>query len=274
MLRAALLMLLILALATAARAADPLPIFDAHAHYNVEAVAAGYTPERVFQLWRKVGIHGALVNSRPNAGTVALYTTKQNEVRIVPFLRPYVVLQDRYTWFKDPAIYRLIESELQRGIYRGIGEFHLFGEDARGELVKRMVDLAASRDLMLHAHSDAAAIDILYAHNPRVRIIWAHSGFTSPPEEIERYFERYPALIGELSYRYDVVSGGKLTPSWRRLLIKYAGRFVLGSDTWVTERWDELPQIIAFYRTWLAELPPEVAEKIAYRNAERLFADR
>jgi hypothetical protein len=260
--------------AGSAGAADLLPIFDAHAHYNAEAVAAGYSPERVFDLWRRVGLRGALVNSRPNAGTVALYTATQSEVRIVPFLRPYAVPADRNTWFKDPAIFRLIETELQRSIYRGIGEFHLFGKDAGGEQVKRIVDLAAARKLMLHAHSDSAAIDILYTHTPKVQIIWAHAGFTSPPEEIERYFERYPTLLGELSYRYDVVSSGKLTPAWRQLLIKYADRFVVGSDTWVTERWEEVPQIMAFYRGWLAELPTEVAEKIAYRNGERLFAAR
>ena len=28
---------------------------------------------------------------------------------------------------------------------------------------------------------------------------------------------------------------------------------------------------MAGYRGWLAQLPPEVAEKIAFRNAERLF---
>jgi hypothetical protein len=262
------------ALVTGAHGAQPLPIFDAHAHYNAEAIAAGYSTDRVFELWRKVNIRGALVNSRPNDGTVTLYQAKQHEVHIVPFLRPYVVQADRYTWFKDPAIYRLIETELQRGIYRGIGEFHLFGDDARSDLVKRIVDLAAARNLMLHAHSDAAAVDILCAHNPKVRIMWAHSGFTSPPEEIERYFERYPTLLGELSYRYDMVSGRKLTPAWRRLLIKYADRFVVGTDTWVNQRWEEVPQTIAFYRGWLAELPPEVAEKIAYRNGERLFADR
>jgi hypothetical protein len=80
--------------------------------------------------------------------------------------------------------------------------------------------------------------------------------------------------LGEFSYRYDMVRGGKLTPAGRQLLIKYAERCVVGSDTWVNERWEEVPQIMAFYGDWLAELPTEVAEKIAYRNGEGLFSER
>ena len=255
----------------AAPAADPLPIFDAHMHYNVEATAT-YPVERVFGLWKESGIVGVIATSRPNDGTRALYAKQQSEVRVVPFIRPYVVQPDRYTWFNDEKIYALIESEFKRGIYRGIGEFHLFGKDAESALVKKTVNFAVANGLWLHAHSDDEAIDILFAHNPRAKIVWAHSGFTSTAETIAKYFERYPALIGELSCRYDVAEGGKLKPEWRKLLLKYSERFVVGSDTWVTERWNSYAGIMEEYRGWLAQLPPEIAAQIAYRNGERLFA--
>jgi predicted TIM-barrel fold metal-dependent hydrolase len=256
--------------AVAARAAEPLPIFDAHLHYNVEATGP-YPVDAVFALWKKSGVIGVIATSRPNDGSRALYAEKQSAVKVFPFIRPYVVQPDRYTWFSDPKIYALIESEFRRGIYRGIGEFHLFGKDAESPWVKKTVDFAVANDLWLHAHSDDAAIDILFAHNPQARIIWAHTGFTSTPETIERYFERYPALIGELSYRYDVVAEGKLRADWRRLLLKYPDRFVLGSDTWVNGRWSSYADIMAGYRAWLAQLPTDVAMKIAYGNGERLF---
>lgn len=262
--------LLSLCLALTARAAEPRPLFDAHLHYNVEA-AQRYPVATVLELWKSNDVRGVLANSRPNDGTRALYEAQQGGVWVVPFIRPYVVQPDRYTWFNDPKIYALIEAEYRRGYYRGIGEFHLFGKDARSEWVKRTVDFAVAHDLVLHAHSDDEAIDILFAHNPAARIIWAHSGFTTPPEIIEKYLQRYPALMGELSYRYDVAENGRLKPAWRRLFEKYPDRFLIGSDTWITERWDQYSKIMAEYRAWLEQLPPDVADGIAWRNAERLF---
>ena len=62
--------------------------------------------------------------------------------------------------------------------------------------------------------------------------------------------------------------------AWRALLVRYPDRFVLGSDTWIDERWSRYGEIVALYRGWLAQLPPDVAAAIAYGNGERLFAPR
>jgi hypothetical protein len=48
-------------------------------------------------------------------------------------------------------------------------------------------------------------------------------------------------------------------------------RFVVGSDTWVNARWSSYAEIMAEYRLWLAQLPADVAMKIAYGNGERMF---
>jgi hypothetical protein len=190
-------------------------------------------------------------------------------------VRPYRTHADVGTWFNDPEIYALIESELQRDTgYRGIGEFHVFGKDAAGTWVKRIVALAVERDLWLHAHCDDAALEILFGHDPGARIIWAHSGFTTPPAKLALYMERYPNLVGELSFRYDITENGAITPAWRALFLAYPERFVVGSDTWVNGRWDQYAEIIANYRGWLRQLPPDVAAKIASGNGERLFVRR
>jgi predicted TIM-barrel fold metal-dependent hydrolase len=195
---------------------------------------------------------------------------------VVPFIRPYRNHADRATWFRDPAIYALIEQELSRDVdWRGIGEFHVFGAtDAGTPEVKRIVDLAVARGLWLHAHCDEEALEALYRHDPRVRVVWAHSGFTVSPPRLAEWLERRPTLIGELSYRYDVTSDGKLDPAWRALLERHADRFVLGSDTWINERWERYGEIVALYRGWLSQLPSGVASAIAWRNGERLFAAR
>lgn len=263
-----------LALASAV-AADRLPIFDAHLHYNDEAGPAHPIAD-VLARFRAAGVTSILATSRPNDGTRALVaaaaTDPASAPRVVPFVRPYRNHADRQTWFDDPAIYALIETELARGIgYRGIGEFHVFGRDAGTALVKRVVALAVERDLWLHAHCDEAALDLLLAHDPRVKIIWAHTGFSTPPSRIAHYLGRHPRLMGELSYRYDITEDGRLAPAWRSLFVEYPDRFVLGSDTWVNERWARYGEIIDYYRGWLAQLPPEIARKIASGNGERLF---
>ena len=114
-------------------------------------------------------------------------------------------------------------------------------------------------------------IERIFALDPRARVIWAHTGMNTPEARIDELFARYPNLFGELSFRGGITVGGEISPEWRALFAKYPDRFVLGTDTWVPQRWPEVPDIIAGYRRWLAQLPPEIAEQVAWRNGARLF---
>ena len=193
-------------------------------------------------------------------------------LQIVPFIRPYRVRADIQTWFGDPFIFDLVQDEFKRGYYRGIGEFHISGKAAEGEWVKKTVDFAVANDLYLHAHADDIAVEILMRHNPRARIIWAHTGFGLSTDRVAEMLSKYPKLWGELSYRSGIVDGGgKLTAEWRALFERYPDRFLLGSDTWINERWESYGEIMAGYRAWLAQLPPKIAAQIAHGNARALF---
>lgn len=254
-----------------AQAEERMPLFDAHLHYNWEP-SPYYSLAEVLDLFRRQHVTGILATSRPNDGTRALVAAKPKDVWVVPFIRPYRVRSDIGSWFNDASIYELVEQEFARGGYVGIGEFHLSGRQADTAWVKRVVDFAVAHDLYLHAHADDEALEILFRHNPKARIIWAHTGFGTAPEKVEAYLKRYPALWGELSYRYGITGiGGRLSDDWRRLFERYPERFLIGSDTWINERWASYGEIMAGYRAWLAQLPREVAESIAWRNAERLF---
>lgn len=248
-----------------------LPLFDAHLHYNWEPTP--HLPlEQVLSLFRAQNIMGILATSRPNDGTRALYESRSKDLWVVPFIRPYRVRPDIQTWMSDPQTEELIATEFKRGYYQGIGEFHLSGQAAEAPQVRQVVAFAARHDLYLHAHADDEALDILFRHNPQAKIIWAHTGFSTAADKIETYLQRFPTLWCELSYRYGITGGdGKLVPEWRRLLEKYPDRFLVGSDTWIDERWDTYGSIMAGYRGWLAQLPREAAEQIAFRNGERLF---
>jgi hypothetical protein len=272
----ALLAFAFLALTTLARA-EPYtgPLFDAHLHYNDDAVAR-YPVGEAFELFRKNGVRGILANSRPNDGTRALHEaatlpTAMVRVQVVPFIRVYRNRDDYGTWFNNPDIYRMIVEEEKRGYYRGIGEFHVHGKSADTRVLKEIVDFSVAKGLVLHAHCDDEALEILFAHNPKARVIWAHTGFTTPLARVEELLRKYPAMWGELSYRSDVVEQGRLSAGWRALFTRHPGRFLIGSDTWVNQRWETYPSLMAGYRAWLGELPREIAERIAWVNASELF---
>jgi hypothetical protein len=254
-----------------AAAQERLPLFDAHLHYNQEPDPF-YSLDKVLEVFRRNGVTGILANSRPNKGTHQLVDAKAPGLWVVPFIRPYRARSDIQTWFNDPTIYDLIQSEYKRGYYRGIGEFHIYGKSASTDWVKKIVDFAVERDLYLHAHCDEEALLMLLAHNRRAKIIWAHTGFSTPAARVKELFDQYAALSGELSYRSGITDGaGKLSDEWRALFARYSHRFLIGSDTWINERWFSYDTIMRDYRAWLAQLPQDQAKRIAHGNAEQLF---
>jgi hypothetical protein len=258
-------------IATSALAQAPLRIFDAHLHYNQEPNPF-YELDKVLEIFRRNNVSGIIATSRPNKGTHQLMDAKAPGLTVVPFIRPYRTRSDIQTWFDDPAIWELIQSEYQRGYYRGIGEFHIYGKAAAGAQVKKIVDFAVERTLWLHAHCDEEALVLLFGHDPKARIIWAHTGFSTAPARVAELLQKYPRLMGELSYRGGITEGGgKLSGAWRDLFARYSDRFLLGSDTWINERWFSYDGIMKSYREWLAQLPDEQAKRIAHGNAERLF---
>jgi predicted TIM-barrel fold metal-dependent hydrolase len=269
MIGAALLLLIV----TNTNAREHQPLFDAHIHFSVGATSI-YTPAAALQILDSSGIGIALLSSTPNDGTLALYAAYPH--RFIPFLRPYRKTRDlatwseeRRSWFKDPQTIAFLEQELSRGIYRGIGEFHVDGNEVDTLVMHDLVQLAAKHGLWLMAHSDAAAIEKLFALDPNAKILWAHTGMDEPVERVSKLLNRYPKLYGELSYRSGV-SGG-LSAEWREMLLQFPDRFVYGSDTWVPSRWTEVNSLTSEARDWLSTLPAPVAENIAFRNALRLF---
>lgn len=256
-----------------AGAREPLPLFDAHIHFSAGATSI-YTPAAAMQILDSAGIRTAILSSTPNDGTLALHDAYPN--RFIPFLRPYRKTrnlsewgEERRSWYKDPQTVPFLEQELKRGIFHGIGEFHVDGHEVDTPVMRELVMLAKKHGLWLMAHSDADAIEKLFTFDPKAKILWAHTGMSESPERVAQLLERHPLLYGELSYRSGV-SGG-LSAEWRALLLRFPERFVYGSDTWVPSRWDDVKTLTSEARGWLATLPASVAENIAHKNAERLF---
>ena len=46
---------------------------------------------------------------------------------------------------------------------------------------------------------------------------------------------------------------------------------MIGSDTWINQRWLYYDELMQGYRAWLGGLPADVARRIAWNNGARLF---
>ena len=263
------------------------PLFDAHLHYNEEAWngnSGPHSPADVLARMQRNGVKAIVANSRPNDGTrslAAMPETRKAGVTVVPFIRLYRNRADYDNWFRDETIYDMVQAEFARGVtgdqagpYKGIGEFHLYDSaNANGPVARKLMQFAAKNKLAILAHVDDTAIELLMAHAPDARLVWAHTGIGGAPvARVDALLAKFPQLMGELSYRPGLTcEGGKLCPEWRALLIKYPGRFMIGSDTWVNQRWLYYDELMKGYRAWLGDLPPDLARKIAWGNAAGIY---
>ena len=257
-------------------------LFDAHLHYNEEAWMSAHPVDDALGRMQRSGVRAIIANSRPNDGTKSLASARDKTqaagVTVVPFIRLYRNRADYTGWFQDETIYEMVQRELAAGTaagpYRGIGEFHLYDSaNANGAVARKLMQLAQAKDLAVLAHVDDSAIELLMAHAPDARLIWAHTGIGgAPAERVRTLLGKYPKLMGELSYRPGLTEpGGGLSAEWKALLTAHSDRFLVGSDTWVNARWAGYEGLMNDARRWLADLPAPAARRIAWENGARLF---
>jgi hypothetical protein len=142
---------------------------------------------------------------------------------------------------------------------------------------------------MLQANVDG--FERLLAHNRKTKIVWAHAGsdplgfFT--PTLVRELLGRHPNLA--LSIRPTsprpgamVHPAGGINEGWVAVLQDFPDRFVLGSDTMIVAAHYTGPQAPRLFagrgegqrrgiRRLLSVLPPDVARRIGYENAERIY---
>lgn len=258
---------LLLMLCGPAWAQPALPIFDAHLHYSHDAWEQ-LPPARAAALLREAGLKAALVSSSSDEGTQRLLQAAPDLV--LPSLRPYRQRGELGSWMHDGSVIPYLEDRLKRFRYVAIGEFHAYGDQADTPVMRRVVQLAREHGLFLHAHGDADAVERQFRQDPGARILWAHAGFDAP-ERVAEMLRRHPTLWCDLAFRTDHARGGRVEAGWRAVFLAFPDRFLVGTDTFTPERWHYVGEHARWSREWLADLPPAVAEQIAWRNGERLF---
>jgi predicted TIM-barrel fold metal-dependent hydrolase len=104
--------------------------------------------------------------------------------------------------------------------------------------------------------------------------VWAHTGIGGAPiAKVRELMNAHATLRGELSYRPGLTDGdGRLAAEWRALFTEMPQRFMVGSDTWINERWSSYESLMQQARQWLGELPAPLARRIAWDNAAGLYA--
>ena len=120
-------------------------------------------------------------------------------------------------------------------------------------------------------------------NNKNTTFIWAHAGMSANIERrqhikhldgiIEESLKKYPNLNILLSWtltsNYLFDKKGKVNQKWIDLVIKYSDRFLIGSD--VVGKFGNLGKALKDEKSFLTYLPEDIAKKIAYENALRLF---
>ena len=137
---------------------------------------------------------------------------------------------------------------------------------------------------------DWPRVSELYRRYPAQTFIWPHAGFAHA-EQVEEVLARHPNVLATLSKKeHDqrsmsdhekadrlgppLVDGcGTLRPDWKELILRHQDRLMFATDAHKDHRWGRYREVVNAWRGILGQLPPEVAEKIAYRNALRIYAN-
>ncbi|QGY38778.1 amidohydrolase family protein [Pseudodesulfovibrio cashew] len=127
----------------------------------------------------------------------------------------------------------------------------------------------------------------LYAAWPDQVFLLPHMGFASA-DQLASFLEQHPNLYALTSkkerYMGDfadsakqaaigeaMLDGKRLRPEWKALLIRFQDRILFATDPHMRKLWRRYAEGVEGQRLILGQLPRAVAEKIAYRNAEKVY---
>ena len=191
-----------------------------------------------------------------------------------------------------------MEADLRDNGARVIGEIHVNSLTSQSNprlthkikadapTLKAMFDLAGKykRPLNMHAEWDSDTVSEivrLAESNRGTRLIISHCGNKTTASEVREVIGKNPNVSCDLSYRSPpqlkgrninrtVFGNGRLNADWKKLIEDYPDRFIVGIDDVLS--WADYDGTVDAIRTGLlANLAPEVAEKVAYKNAQAWF---
>ena len=278
-----LLAALIVLLATGpARAADYAgPLIDAHSHLpNAKAIDA-YVEAMKRHNVAKVVLLGVGGVQKEDTAWIAAAVRKYPDrvIAAVPLSDP-----------TDDAAAARLEAELTKSNARVVGEVHLrqvgrrsIERDPSDAAFGKILEVAATRGVPVVVHDEltdaaTAALDKALSAHRKATLVLAHAG-EGPPARVEGLLVRNPNLLVDLSgmhfQRKPALASetGPLDPAWKELIEKFPDRFLMGLDVWAPRLFEPamLDRLLTWTRRVLGELTPDVAGRVAYKNAAVLF---
>lgn len=275
-------LLVLLAAASLAHAADYAgPLIDAHSHLpNAKAIDAYVEAMKRHNVAKVVllGVGGVQKDDPAWIGAAA----RKYPDRVIAALP----LPDP----TDGAAAARLETDLAKSNARVVGEVHLrqvgrrkIERDPSDAAFGKILEVAAKRGVPVVVHyelTDAAtaALDRALAAHRKATVVLAHAG-EGPPARVEGLLVRNPNLLVDLSgmhfQRKPALASetGPLEPAWKALIEKFPDRFLMGLDIWAPRLFEPamLDRLFKWTRRVLGELRPDVALRVAYKNAAALF---
>jgi amidohydrolase family protein len=165
-----------------------------------------------------------------------------------------------------------------------------------GKNVTRLLSALEQRPVPVMLHwevydwnRDWPAFHALYSRFPKITFVWPHAGFASH-EQVALVLASHDNVVVTLSKKERakrslsseeknemlgepvVDACGRLLREWRDLFAKYPDRFMFATDAHKDHRWARYAEIVEQWRLILGQLPDPLAQSLAWRNAERVYA--
>lgn len=267
--------------ATTAWAADYTgPLIDAHSHLpNANAIDAYVAAMKRHDV-AKIVLLGVGGVQKDDGAWIAAAASKYPD-RVIPGLP-----------LGDPtnaAMAARLEKDLAKSQARVIGEVHIrqvsrhIDRSPANPAFVRILDIAGRHGLPIVIHDeldDEATVNLeaALAAAPKATVILAHGGGVTPAR-LEPLLIRYQNLMVDLSGMHFqrtpalATETGPIEAGWKRLIEKMPDRFLMGIDVWAPRLFEPamLDRLMKWTRRILGELKPDVAERVAHRNAMRVF---
>ncbi|MHA1599070.1 MAG: amidohydrolase family protein [Alphaproteobacteria bacterium] len=152
--------------------------------------------------------------------------------------------------------------------------------------MRAIFDLATEFNvpLMVHAQLDddtAEELVRLAQSRPKGKLVLGHCGKDSTADEVRAVFQKAANITCNLAYRSPpqfkrgdkkivIWDSSGIKKSWRKLIEEFPDRFMVGIDD--THDWGHFDAVVRTIRkNLLANLTPATAEKVANKNARRIY---
>jgi predicted TIM-barrel fold metal-dependent hydrolase len=183
-----------------------------------------------------------------------------------------------------------LDVELARTKARVLGEVHLrqlsrkIDRNPNDSHFLEILKLAADRGVPVVIHyemttpSAAAQLEKALGARPEAIVVLAHAG-EAKPAELEKVLARNTNLMVDLSGMHFqrtpslASETGPLDARWKALIEKMPDRFIMGVDVWAPRLFEPamLDRLMRWTRRVLGQLSPAVAERVAWKNASKVF---